>query len=84
VSSCDPCAAGTVVHFDGSGFDATQGKALLNVNGAVTSTMVYADGTVSFDWPYFKVPGTFSVEAYQNKGGGAKLVLVAGTTVVVQ
>jgi len=83
VPSCNPCAAGTVVHFSGSGYDASQGKAQLDVAGAVTLTMVYPDGTISFDWPYFSIPGSYTVKTYQQDRGG-KLVLKAQTTVTVQ
>jgi hypothetical protein len=83
VPSCNPCAAGGVVHFSGSGYDASQGKALLDISGAITSTAVYADGTISFDWPYFGQPGSYSVKASQWSKGG-KLVLKAETTVIVQ
>ncbi len=82
-SSCNPCAAGTVVSFWGSGYDASQGKALLNIQGGTTSTAVYPDGTIAFDWPYFRVPGSYDVKAYQ-WGNGGKLVLKAQVTVLVQ
>ncbi|HET7677275.1 MAG TPA: hypothetical protein VFK38_05425 [Candidatus Limnocylindrales bacterium] len=83
VPSCNPCAAGTVVQFTGSGYDASQGKAVLDISGAITSTAVYADGTINFDWPYFGQPGSYVVKVFQD-GRGHKLVLKAETTVAVE
>lgn len=82
-ATCNPCVAGTVVQIAGRGFIASQGVAQLNVAGAITSTAVYTDGTISFGWPYFYTPGSYSVKAYQ-KGSGGKLVLMAQTTITVQ
>jgi len=82
VPSCNPCAAGDVVHFSGSGYDASQGVAQLDVAGAFTSTAVYADGSISFDWPYFGVAGSYEVKTYQRQGG--RLVLRAQVTVAVE
>jgi hypothetical protein len=82
VPSCNPCVAGAMVYFSGSGYDPSQGVAQLDVAGAFTSTAVYADGTISFDWPYFGSAGTYDVKAYQRKGG--RVVLKAQVTVVVE
>lgn len=82
-ATCNPCLAGTVVQIAGQGFIAAQGVAQLNIAGAITSTAVYADGTLSFGWPYFTSPGSYSVKAYQ-KGSGGKLVLMAQTTITIQ
>jgi hypothetical protein len=82
-ATCSPCLARTVVQIAGSGFIASQGVAQLNIAGAITSTAVYADGTISFGWPYFYTPGSYSVKAYQ-KGSGGKLVLMAQTTITIQ
>jgi hypothetical protein len=82
-ATCNPCLARTVVQIAGRGFIASQGVAQLNVAGAITSTAVYADGTISFGWPYFYSPGSYSVKAYQ-KGSGGKLVLMAETTITIQ
>lgn len=81
-ATCNPCQAGTVVHFRGSGFDASQGKATLNIANAWTATAVAADGTVAFDWPYFYGAGSYSATAYQLQGN--KLMMVAETTVNVE
>lgn len=83
VPSCNPCAAGTVVSFAGSGYDGSQGKATLDISGAITSTAVYGDGTLAFDWPYFGNPGTYTVKVYQD-GRGHRLVLKAEVTVLVE
>jgi hypothetical protein len=80
--TCNPCQAGTVVHFVGSGFDASQAQATLNIANAWTATAVAGDGTVSFDWPYFYGAGSYSAKAYQSQGN--KMVLVAETTVNVE
>jgi hypothetical protein len=80
--SCNPCALGTTVHFNGSGFDASQGKAMLNIGGGWTSTRVAADGSVSFDWPYFQVAADYDVSAYQTQGN--RMVVVAAVTVAVR
>lgn len=81
-ATCNPCQAGTVVHFTGSGFDAAQAQATLNIANAWTATAVAADGTVSFDWPYFYGAGSYSAKAYQFQGN--KMVLAAETTVTVE
>jgi len=81
-ASCGPCAVGAVVDFSGTGYDAKQGKAMLNIGGAVTSTAVYADGTIRFSWPYFSSPGAYSVSVYQWTRSG-KPVLKAQLTVTV-
>lgn len=81
-ATCSPCQAGTVVQFAGSGFDASQARATLNIANAWTATSVAADGTVSFDWPYFYGAGAYSATAYQFQGN--KMVLVAETTVIVE
>jgi len=81
-SSCNPCTAGSVVQFTGSGFDPSEAKAILNLAGAWTATAVYGDGSVAFDWPYFQMPGAYTVTAYQHQG--QRLVAVASVTVTVQ
>jgi len=63
------CPAGDIVHFWGEGYDASQGKALLQIGGALwTAVAVAEDGTVEFQWNYFQIPGTYSVQLYQNQG----------------
>lgn len=81
-ASCGPCAAGTIVDFRGAGYDAKQGKAMLNIGGGTTSTAVWADGTIAFQWPWFTSPGAYSVKVYQWSRSG-KPVLKAETTVHV-
>lgn len=81
-ASCNPCAVGTVVDFRGAGYDAKQGKAMLNIGGGTASTAVYADGTIAFQWPWFTSPGAYSVKVYQWSRSG-KPVLKAETTVQV-
>ena len=83
VASCNPCTAGDVVHFSGKGFDASQYKATMSFSGAVTTTPVWSDGTISHDWPYFTQPGTYRVEVYQ-KGKANRLELKASTSVTMQ
>ena len=83
VPSCNPCVAGSVVTFTGSGYEAYQQLAQLDISGAITSTAVYADGTLAFDWPYFGNPGTYTVKVYQD-GRGHRLVLKAEVTVLVE
>jgi len=83
VPSCNPCAAGTVVHFSGKGYDASQYKAQLDFAGALKQVAVWSDGTISTDWQYFTVPGSYAVKAYQT-GSGGKLVLKAQVTVTIQ
>lgn len=82
-ASCSPCAVGSVVDFWGSGYDGRQGKAMLNIGGAVTSTAVDAQGNLRFSWPYFSAPGSYPVSVYQWSRSG-KPVLKAQLTVLVQ
>jgi hypothetical protein len=82
-ASCSPCAVGSVVDFWGSGYDARQGKAMLNIGGAVTSTAVDANGNIRFSWPYFSAAGSYPVSVYQWSRSG-KPVLKAQLTVLVQ
>ena len=66
-ASCNPCAAGDVVTFWGEGYDASQGKVILDMNGAYTSAAVYADGSINFDWHFFQQPYTYTVDVWQNR-----------------
>lgn len=66
-SSCDPCQAGEIISFWGDGYDASKGKAILDMNGAYTSTAVYPDGTIGFDWPFFELPYIYTVNVYQHR-----------------
>lgn len=81
-ASCGPCAENSVITFTGEGYDASQGKAILSMDGAWTSVAVSADGTLAFDWAYFESAGTYTVEVYQN-GKGKKLSLKSSLTLVV-
>lgn len=85
VPECNPCAAGTVVHFTGSGYDGSQASAQVyfkSADGTTTGAAipVNADGTIWFGW---YLVGTRDVTVYQ-RGGGHKWVLKAATTVTVQ
>jgi hypothetical protein len=85
VPDCNPCAAGTVVHFSGSGYDGSQASAQVyfkSVDGTTTGAAipVNADGTIWFGW---YLVGTRDVQVYQ-RGGGHKWVLKAETIVTVQ
>lgn len=82
VASCSPCVAGADVRISGSGFDGSVGKAILQIAGGWTSTPVAPDGSFSFIWPYFQVPGDHVVRAYQPVGN--KLALVAELIVEVR
>jgi hypothetical protein len=86
VSDCNPCAAGTIAHFTGSGYDPWQGAQIYFTNAAGSTTgaavPVAADGTVSFGWN-MSPAGTYEVRAMQ-WGKGRKLVLKATTTVTAQ
>jgi hypothetical protein len=85
-SDCHPCAADTIAHFWGSGYDPSQGVQLRIVasDGTITGAAVpvAADGSVSFGL-YMSPAGTYNVQAYQFANGG-KLVLKASTSVTAQ
>lgn len=85
-SDCNPCAAGTIAHFRGSGYDSRQGAQIYfkSATGSTTGAAVpvAADGTVSFGWN-MSPAGTYEVRAMQ-WGKGGKLVLKATTTVTAQ
>jgi hypothetical protein len=79
VSSCNPCAVGTYVHFTGSGYDKTQPRGMVALTGSDGSTTwaginFDSDGTTSFDW-YMSPAGTYDVKVLQNSH--KKLVLKA-------
>lgn len=86
VSDCNPCAVGTVAHFQGSGYDPRQGAQIYfkSADGSTTGAAVpvASDGTVSFGW-YMSPAGAYEVRACQY-GKGGKLVLKATTSVTAQ
>ena len=82
-SSCNPCPAGTIVHVSGAGYDPAEYKAVMNYAGAVTQIAVAPDGTIDQDWPFFTVPGMYTVEAWQSSNGG-KFDLMASLTIEIQ
>ncbi len=81
-SSCNPCTAGTVASFWGSGFDGSQGTAQLSVSGTWAAVPVAADGSVAFSW-YLSAAGTYDLKLYQS-GNGRKSILKGALTVVAQ
>jgi len=83
---CDAplCYAGDIVYFWGDGYDPVQGKALLQIGASLWSNVAVADdGTVNFHWNFFTIPGTYSVQLYQN-GKGNKLVLKGAVSVTIE
>jgi hypothetical protein len=81
-SSCNPCAAGTIASFWGSGYDGSLGSAQLSVGGTWAAVPVASDGTVAFAWN-LSAAGTYDVKLYQ-AGNGRKMVLKGQLTVVAQ
>jgi len=81
-SSCNPCTAGTLASFWGSGYDGSQGRATLYVSGTWSAVPVAPDGTVSFAWN-LRAVGTYEFKLYQT-GNGGKLVLKSRLAVVSQ
>lgn len=83
-SECEAsCYPGEVVRFTGSGYDASQGQALLKIGaGLYSAVAVASDGTVDFVWNYFQIPGDYSVQLYQ-EGRGNKQELKAQVTVTI-
>ena len=83
---CDStlCYAGNIVYFSGEGYDAVQGKALLQIGASLWSNVAVADdGTVNFHWNFFTIPGTYPVQLYQN-GKGNKLELKGAVSVTIE
>jgi len=83
---CDTtvCSAGDVVYFWGEGYDAVQGKALMQIGASLWSNVAVADdGSVEFHWNFFTIPGQYTVQLYQN-GKGNKLELKSEVIVTIQ
>jgi len=86
IYECDTtvCSAGDVVYFWGEGYDAVQGKALMQIGASLWSNVAVADdGTVDFHWNFFTIPGQYTVQLYQN-GKGNKLELKSEVIVTIQ
>ena len=81
-ASCNPCAAGSVASFWGSGYNGSLGTAQLSVSGTWAGIPVAADGTVSFSW-YLAASGTYELKIYQS-GTGRKTALKGQLIVVAQ
>lgn len=77
----DTCSTGEIVHFWGSGYDASQGQAMLNIDNIWSAVAVANDGSVDFVWNYFQIPYTYKVQLYQKQGNNLELKSEVNVTI---